>query len=163
MRRLSSHPQCLNDDFSLNPRSHLGSCNMHGGQIPLPWLQHRIEVKLVFRKDTKKDKCYDEIGLSAQHINNIKVIIKNRGWHNIIHSYNGVMRNWQYYEDYSSHSYWLWGIFLIILPVMLNTVMALNNVINTQKNQNTNFIRCLILVYRRFIAGLTLNNSKKEV
>ena len=48
--------------------------------------------------------------------------------HNIIHTHNNALWDWEYYVEYSSHSYSMWGIFHIILLVPQNTAMGLNNV-----------------------------------
>jgi hypothetical protein len=48
--------------------------------------------------------------------------------HNFIQSHNNVMPEWQYYEEYSSHLDWRWGISNGILSIPRNIVMALNNI-----------------------------------
>ena len=46
----------------------------------------------------------------------------------IISSHDSVMRDWQHFIEYSSHSNWMWGILCIILSVSHNIVMALKYV-----------------------------------
>ena len=48
--------------------------------------------------------------------------------HNIIQIHNNVLRDWQYFAQYSSHSNWVWGILCRILSVPQNNVMDPNNV-----------------------------------
>ena len=45
---------------------------------------------------------------------------------NIIQSHNNILRDWQYFAKYFSHSNWMWRIFVWILSVPQNIVMALN-------------------------------------
>ena len=50
----------------------------------------------------------------------------------IFNTHNNVIWDWQYFAKYSPHSVWMWGIFLIILPVPRDTIMDVNNVMPIQ-------------------------------
>ena len=51
--------------------------------------------------------------------------------HNIVHIHNSMLWNWQLSTEYSPHSNWMWRIFYIIILVPCNTVMDLNNVMES--------------------------------
>ena len=85
-------------------------------------------------------------------------------WHNIIQIHNNVLWDWQYYAEYFSHSYWMWGIFVKycqshIILLWIWKMLILSNKISFDVYVEMAFVLTLIVHFNYWTFFNFLRNS----